>query len=134
MAGSYSRLKYASLLRRKHYLPNFDITIAGESDDNIWDGADDAKMEVTPPEGELYPANGALPPLPQKMSPSQAARLAEVLEFLHRHLMAATDNIACNEDVTQVILGSVDWQRIQIVQMLLARYLRGVAEPDQLGE
>ena len=66
--------------------------------------------------------------------PSKAARLAEVLEFLHRHLMAATDNIACNEDVTQVILGSVDWQRIQIVQMLLARYLRGVAEPDQMEE
>src|SRR5437764_1118700 len=34
-----------------------------------------------------------LPPLPQKLTPSQAARVAEILDFLHHGLTAATENI-----------------------------------------
>ena len=68
------------------------------------------------------------------MTPSQAARLAEMLDFLHRHLTAATENIQANEDGTQVTLAFADWQRVLAVQMLLARYVRAVAEPDALDE
>src|SRR5215472_2618027 len=49
--------------------------------------------KVTTTNGTLFLGNRPLPPLPQKMSPSQAARLAELLDFLHRHLTAATENI-----------------------------------------
>ena len=68
------------------------------------------------------------------MTPSQAARLAELLDFLHRHLSNATENIQANEDGTQVILSFADWQRVLAVQMVLARYVRAVAEPDALDE
>ena len=68
------------------------------------------------------------------MSPAQAARMAELLDFLHRHLTAATENIRSNDEGTQVVLNYPDWQRILSVQMLLARYVRAVAEPDVLEQ
>jgi hypothetical protein len=73
-----------------------------------------------------------LPELPQKLTPSQAARLAEILDYLHRGLASATDNLVASEDIGQVTIPFPDWQKIQAVQMLLARYLRAVAEPDAL--
>ena len=71
-----------------------------------------------------------LPELPQKLTPSQAARLAEILDFLHRGLSSATENIDAPKKSAQVTLPFADWQKVQAVQMLLARYLRAVAEPD----
>src|SRR6516162_9659507 len=90
--------------------------------------------KLTQTDGALFLGKKPLPPLPQKLSPSQAARLAELLDFLHRHLTAATDNINANEDGTQVSLNYTDWQRVVAVQMLLARYVRAIAEPDVLEE
>jgi hypothetical protein len=90
--------------------------------------------KITTTNGTLFLGARPLPPLPQKMTPSQAARLAELLDFLHRHLTAATENIRAPEDATQVTLGYSDWQRVMAVQMLLARYVRAVAEPDVLDE
>jgi predicted component of type VI protein secretion system len=84
--------------------------------------------------GTLYVGGRQLPPLPDRMSPSQAARLAELLDFLHRHLTAATENISASEDAGQVTLAYADWQRVLALQMVLARYVRAVAEPDALAE
>ena len=70
-----------------------------------------------------------VPPLPQKLTPSQAARLAEILDYLHKGLTTAVENIDANEDGTEVKIGFGEWQTIQAVQMLLARYGRSVAEP-----
>jgi pSer/pThr/pTyr-binding forkhead associated (FHA) protein len=89
---------------------------------------------ITLTQGSLFLGNRPLPPLPEKLSPSQAARLAEMLDFLHRHLNAATENIRANEEGTQVSLSFSDWQRIQTIQMLLARYVRAVTEPDVMAE
>lgn len=74
--------------------------------------------------------DGDLPPLPHKLSPAQAARLAEIFDYLHRGLTTAVENIDANEDGTEVRIGFSEWQTIQAVQMLLARYGRGVAEPE----
>ncbi len=71
-----------------------------------------------------------IPPLPQKLTPAQAARLAEILDYLHRGLTIAVENIDANEDGTEVRIGFAEWQTVQAVQMLLARYGRSVAEPD----
>lgn len=90
------------------------------------------KDDVTIADGNLFIGSRALPPLPQKLSPAQAARLAEILDFLHRGLTNATDQIQANDDATQVVLGFADWQKVLAVQMLLARYLRAVTEPDSL--
>jgi hypothetical protein len=88
--------------------------------------------KVTVANGTLFLGSLPLPPLPQKMTPSQAARLAELLDFLHRHLTNATENIRATDDAAHVTLAYADWQRVLAVQMLLARYVRAVAEPDAL--
>jgi pSer/pThr/pTyr-binding forkhead associated (FHA) protein len=90
--------------------------------------------KITAAHGNLFMGNRPLPPLPQKMTPSQAARLAELLDFLHRHLTAATEHIRANDDATQITLSFADWQRVMAVQLLLARYVRAVAEPEALDE
>jgi pSer/pThr/pTyr-binding forkhead associated (FHA) protein len=90
--------------------------------------------KVTVSNGAVFLGSLPLPPLPQKMTPSQAARLAELLDFLHRHLTNATENIRANDEATQVMLGFADWQRVLAVQMLLARYVRAVVEPDALDD
>jgi pSer/pThr/pTyr-binding forkhead associated (FHA) protein len=71
-----------------------------------------------------------IPPLPQKLSPAQAARLAEIFDYLHRGLTSSVENIDANEDGTEIKLGFAEWQTVQAVQMLLARYGRNVAEPE----
>ena len=71
-----------------------------------------------------------VPPLPQKLTGAQAARLAEVFDYLHRALTSSVENIEANEDGTEVKIGFNEWQTIQAVQMLLARYGRNVAEPE----
>jgi len=72
-----------------------------------------------------------IPPLPQKLSPAQAARLAEVFDYLHRGLTSAVENIDANDDGTEIKLGFAEWQTVQAVQMLLARYGRATAEPAE---
>jgi hypothetical protein len=100
----------------------------------------DVDFDLTPAEkftienGTLFAGSRPLPPLPEKMSPSQAARLAELLDFLHRHLTSATENIQATEDGAVVTLTYADWQRVMAVQMVLARYVRAVAEPEAIDE
>jgi pSer/pThr/pTyr-binding forkhead associated (FHA) protein len=90
--------------------------------------------KITLTAGSLFLGGRPLPPLPQKMTPAQAARLAELLEFLHRHLTLATEEIKANEEGSEVTLRFTDWQRVMAMQMILARYVRAVAEPESLDE
>jgi pSer/pThr/pTyr-binding forkhead associated (FHA) protein len=90
--------------------------------------------KITVTAGSLFLGSRPLPPLPQKMTPSQAARLAELFDFLHRHLTSATENISANEEGSSITLRYADWQRVLALQMILARYVRAVAEPDVLDE
>ena len=108
-------------------------TLAGQMDLNVdFDVNPTAPAHLTA--DALYIGNKALPPLPLKMTPSQAARLAEILDYLHQGLTQATEHIQAKEDGTQVTLEYHDWQRALAVQMLLARYLRLVADPPEPAE
>jgi pSer/pThr/pTyr-binding forkhead associated (FHA) protein len=107
-------------------------TIASEFDhDDVLFNPQD---KITVAQGTLFSGARPLPPLPLKLTPSQAARLAEMLDFLHRQLAVATENLQANEDASQITLSYAEWQRVTAVQMLLARYVRAVTEPDALNE
>lgn len=106
-------------------------TVAGQIDSNL-DFDLNLQERTSLTRENLFIGKKALPPLPLKLTPSQAARLAEILDFLHHGLIAATENIQARDDGGQVTLGYSDWQRVLAVQMILARYLRAVAEPDSL--
>ena len=92
------------------------------------------RESVTEAEGTLFLGHRPLPPLPEKMTPAQAARLAEMLDFLHRHLSGATEHIEAKKDGAEITLSFADWQRILKVQLLLARYVRAVGDPDALED
>ncbi len=72
-----------------------------------------------------------IPPLPNKLSPAQAARLSEVFDYLHRAITSSVENIEANDDGTEVKIAFSEWQTIQAVQLLLAQYGRRVSEPDE---
>jgi hypothetical protein len=95
--------------------------------------ADSQRTVAPPPAAAANPGwtafDDEVPPLPQKLTPAQAARLAEILDYLHKGLTTAVENIEANEDGTEVRLGFSEWQTIQAVQMLLARYARNISEP-----
>jgi pSer/pThr/pTyr-binding forkhead associated (FHA) protein len=105
-------------------------TLAGQMDPNI-----EFDLNLIEPRqltrDALLIGNKQLPPLPLKLAPSQAARLAEILDFLHQGLTQATENIQARDDGSQISLPFAEWQRIQAVQMLLARYLRMISEPPE---
>ena len=106
---------------------------------DITEPASELKMALEMPELQHEPpewdANDReLPPLPQKLTPAQSARLAEIIDFLHRGLASACDQIQANDDGTVVKIPFVEWQKIQAVEMLLARYHRAIAEPDTLAD
>lgn len=90
--------------------------------------------EVTVTDGNLFIGTRALLPMPQRLSPAQAARLAEILDFLHKGLAAATEFARANEEGVEIRVGFSEWQKILAVQMLLARYLRSIAGPDALED
>jgi pSer/pThr/pTyr-binding forkhead associated (FHA) protein len=78
----------------------------------------------------LFIGNREFPPLPLHLSPSQAARLAEILDFLHRALAQTAERIRATEEGTQIVLDYGTWQRVLAVEMLLARYHRAIADPE----
>jgi pSer/pThr/pTyr-binding forkhead associated (FHA) protein len=84
--------------------------------------------------GGLLIGNREFPPLPMNLSPSQSARLAEILDLLHRALSQTTEKIHATGDGAQVSLEYAAWQKILQLQLLLARYHRAVTEPDSWEE
>jgi hypothetical protein len=100
---------------------------ASQGEDDLKFDVDD-QVKVT--DGGLIIGNREFPPLPLQLSPSQAARLAEILDFLHRAMAQATEKVRANEDGTQIVLDYGTWQKILAVELLLARYHRAVADPE----
>lgn len=69
------------------------------------------------------------PELPDRLSPGQAAQLAELLEFLHLRLRNLIANARPEHRTNQVVLEARTWQGLLDLQARLAEYLRKVGEP-----
>jgi pSer/pThr/pTyr-binding forkhead associated (FHA) protein len=73
-----------------------------------------------------------LPPeLPDRLSPGQAAQLAELLEYFHirvRHLLASVKVEGASDKVQ---LDVRRWQALVDMQARLAEYLRTIGEPQE---
>jgi len=107
-----------------------ELAAAGRTSDSSQSGSAIRRVEYAPTDWRARDED--VPPLPQKLSGSQSARLAEIFDYLHRGLTTAVENIDANEDGTEVTLGFNEWQTIQAVQLLLARYTRSIGEPEDL--
>ena len=83
-------------------------------------------------QGNVFLGDKPLPPLPRKLSPSQSARLAELFEYLHRQLTLATESMSASDEDSDISLKYSDWQKIQSIHLILAKYARAIIDPDNL--
>jgi pSer/pThr/pTyr-binding forkhead associated (FHA) protein len=69
------------------------------------------------------------PELPERLTPGQAAQLAELLEFLHLRLRNFIASARADNKSNKVSLDLRQWQSLIDLQARLAEYLREVGEP-----
>ncbi len=81
-------------------------------------------------EGQIDVFTAEPPVLPSRLSPAQAARLAELIEFLHRALAEATSDVQIPLQATEARLPLAAWQQVQAVLTILSRYCRQISNPD----
>jgi predicted component of type VI protein secretion system len=72
----------------------------------------------------------AKPDIPARLSPAQAAQLAELLLYLHQTLAAAADEVLEQADDGKVLISQATWQKILRVEMELARFHYRIGHPD----
>jgi len=69
------------------------------------------------------------PELPERLTPGQAAQLAELLEFLHLRLRNFINSARPDSKTNNVSLDIRQWQSLIDLQARLSEYLREVGEP-----
>ena len=69
------------------------------------------------------------PELPERLTPGQAAQLAEVLEFLHLRLRNLISGSIVDSKTNKINVELRQWQALIDMQSRLAEYLREVGEP-----
>jgi pSer/pThr/pTyr-binding forkhead associated (FHA) protein len=70
------------------------------------------------------------PPLPDRLSPSQAAQLAELFEYFHSRVGEVVDSVQVNEKRAKIDIDLATWQLMLQMYSRLAELIRGIADPD----
>ncbi len=71
------------------------------------------------------------PDLPERLTPGQAAQLAEMLEYLHIRLRQLIATVQCNDKTERVTLDFRQWQNLLDLQGKLADYLKDIGNPPE---
>ena len=71
------------------------------------------------------------PELPERLSPAQAAQLAELLEYLHIRLRNVLNSVEMDEGENCITLGQRQWQDLIDFQSRVATYLRAIGDPHK---
>ncbi len=69
------------------------------------------------------------PKLPDRLSPGQAARLSEMMEYLHMHVRRVVSDAEVDARRKQVELTLEQWQYLLDLQARLAEYLHNIGSP-----
>ena len=75
---------------------------------------------------ELNPA----PQIPERLSPSQAAQLAELFEYFHARVGEVVDTVSINEKRSTVQVDLATWQLMLQLYCRLSELIRGISDPD----
>ena len=70
------------------------------------------------------------PELPERLSPGQAAQLAELLEYLHIRIRDLLSSVKIKADAERVTLEARQWQNLIDLQARLSAYLRAIGNPE----
>ena len=76
------------------------------------------------------PVQEEAPELPERLSPGQAAQLAEVLDHLHGRIRHLIQSAHVNDETGRVDISMARWQAIAELQFQLAKYLRMIGNPS----
>ncbi len=71
-----------------------------------------------------------IPSIPDRLSPSQAAQLAELLEYLHSGMGEVVDAVQVTDKKGTVSVDISKWQALLLVYGNLAELIRGISDPD----
>ena len=71
------------------------------------------------------------PELPERLSPAQAAQLAEMLEYLHIRLRKVLSSARLDESEKIATLDLRQWQDVIDYQTRVATYLRSIGDPNK---
>jgi pSer/pThr/pTyr-binding forkhead associated (FHA) protein len=70
------------------------------------------------------------PQLPERLSPSQAAQLAELFEYFHARIGEVVDSVKMNEKRSTVSVDLATWQLMLQLYGRLSELIRGISDPD----
>jgi pSer/pThr/pTyr-binding forkhead associated (FHA) protein len=70
------------------------------------------------------------PELPERLSPSQAAQLAELLEYFHARIGEVVNGVNINEKRPTINVDIATWQLILQLYCRLSELIRGISDPD----
>jgi pSer/pThr/pTyr-binding forkhead associated (FHA) protein len=70
------------------------------------------------------------PDLPDRLSPAQAAQLADLLNYLHIRIRQLVESVQIHRDQERITLDQGHWQNLLELQMKVAEYLRQIGEPN----
>jgi hypothetical protein len=70
------------------------------------------------------------PQLPERLSPSQAAQLAELFEYFHARIGEVVDVVKINEKRASINVDLATWQLMLQLYSRLSELIRGIADPD----
>jgi len=71
------------------------------------------------------------PPLPDSLSPGQAAQLAEVLQYMNLRMRGLLQSVKSKPRSDHVTLDQRQWQNLIDLEDRLAAYLRHIGEPSE---
>jgi pSer/pThr/pTyr-binding forkhead associated (FHA) protein len=71
------------------------------------------------------------PPLPEGLSPGQAAEVSEIIEYVHLRLRDLMETATVKTPKDPVALDYEQWQNMIDLQALLAGYLRQIGNPGE---
>ncbi|MEI7458775.1 MAG: FHA domain-containing protein [Pirellula sp.] len=70
------------------------------------------------------------PELPERLSPSQAAQLAELFEYFHARIGEVVNGVNINEKRSTINVDIATWQLILQLYSRLSELIRGISDPD----
>jgi hypothetical protein len=82
-------------------------------------------VDASSAQGLQYP-----PVIPDRLSPSQAAQLAELLEYIHRGIGDVVEGVQSNESKNSVSVSQQNWQSLLLIYSNLSELIRAIADPD----
>lgn len=69
------------------------------------------------------------PEVPDRLTPGQAAQLAEMLEFLHIRIRNLIQSVQVDADEQKVVFEFRQWQALLDLQSRISEYLRQIGQP-----